>query len=138
MARFDECPLDPGGYFIVNGTEKVILVQEQLSKNTIIVEADERKKNISSSICVNSSSTDERKSKTYVITKNDNIYLKHNSISEDIPIVIILKAAGITSDLEILQLVCGQDPQYQDLFCSQFEEGAKLDLHSTTGVELCW
>ena len=38
MANFKECPLDPGGYFIVNGTEKVILVQEQISKNRVIVE----------------------------------------------------------------------------------------------------
>lgn len=43
MARLQECPLDPGGYFIVNGTEKVILVQEQLSKNRVIVEQDARK-----------------------------------------------------------------------------------------------
>ena len=35
-----ECPLDPGGYFVVRGTEKVILVPEQLSKNRIIVELD--------------------------------------------------------------------------------------------------
>jgi len=40
LARMIECPLDPGGYFIVKGTEKVILVQEQLSKNRIIVEID--------------------------------------------------------------------------------------------------
>ena len=31
FATMSECPLDPGGYFVVNGTEKVILVQEQLS-----------------------------------------------------------------------------------------------------------
>lgn len=43
MATLQECPLDPGGYFIVNGTEKVILVQEQLSKNRVIVEQDVRK-----------------------------------------------------------------------------------------------
>lgn len=42
MGRLQECPLDPGGYFIVNGTEKVILVQEQLSKNRVIVEKDTR------------------------------------------------------------------------------------------------
>ncbi|ABN64995.1 DNA-directed RNA polymerase III [Scheffersomyces stipitis CBS 6054] len=125
MAKFDECPLDPGGYFVVNGTEKVILVQEQLSKNRIIVEADEKKGIVQASV---TSSTHERKSKTYVITKNDKIYLKHNSISEDIPIVIVLKAAGITSDLEILQLVCGSDPQYQDLFVVNFEEAAKLEV----------
>jgi DNA-directed RNA polymerase III subunit RPC2 len=40
LAKMTECPLDPGGYFIVKGTEKVILVQEQLSKNRIIVEVD--------------------------------------------------------------------------------------------------
>lgn len=40
LARMTECPLDPGGYFVVKGTEKVILVQEQLSKNRIIVEND--------------------------------------------------------------------------------------------------
>ncbi|ODV68522.1 DNA-directed RNA polymerase III [Hyphopichia burtonii NRRL Y-1933] len=125
MARFDECPIDPGGYFVVNGTEKVILVQEQLSKNRIIVEADEKKGIVQASV---TSSTHERKSKTYVITKNDKIYLKHNSISEDIPIVIILKAAGITSDLEILQLICGSNPQYQDLFVANFEEAAKLEV----------
>lgn len=38
MANLRECPLDPGGYFVVNGTEKVILVQEQISKNRVIVE----------------------------------------------------------------------------------------------------
>ena len=43
MALLQECPLDPGGYFIVNGTEKVILVQEQLSKNRIIVEKNLKK-----------------------------------------------------------------------------------------------
>ena len=40
LAQMSECPLDPGGYFVVKGTEKVILVQEQLSKNRIIVETD--------------------------------------------------------------------------------------------------
>lgn len=43
LARMIECPLDPGGYFVVRGTEKVILVQEQLSKNRIIVETDKVK-----------------------------------------------------------------------------------------------
>ena len=60
MCRMHECPLDPGGYFIVNGTEKVILVQEQLSKNRVIVETDPKKeivqasvtRYVSSSLCI--------------------------------------------------------------------------------------
>lgn len=50
MSDLKECPLDPGGYFIVNGTEKVILVQEQLSKNRIIVEAEPRKGIVQASV----------------------------------------------------------------------------------------
>lgn len=125
MSSLSECPLDPGGYFIVNGTEKVILVQEQLSKNRIIVEADEKKGIVQASV---TSSTHERKSKTYVVTKNDKIYLKHNSISEEVPIVLVLKAAGVVSDLEIMQLVAGGNTQYQDLFAINIEECAKMGI----------
>lgn len=32
LAQLKECELDPGGYFIVKGNEKVILMHEQLSK----------------------------------------------------------------------------------------------------------
>lgn len=127
MARLNECPLDPGGYFIVNGTEKVILVQEQLSKNRIIVEADEKKAIVQASV---TSSTHERKSKTYVVTKNDKIYLKHNSIAEEVPIVVVLKACGIVSDLEVMQLVCGNDSSYQDIFAVNLEEASKLGLYT--------
>ncbi|PTN18426.1 DNA-directed RNA polymerase III core subunit RET1 [Saccharomyces cerevisiae] len=127
MAKLNECPLDPGGYFIVNGTEKVILVQEQLSKNRIIVEADEKKGIVQASV---TSSTHERKSKTYVITKNGKIYLKHNSIAEEIPIAIVLKACGILSDLETMQLVCGNDSSYQDIFAVNLEESSKLDIYT--------
>ena len=42
MAKLNECPMDPGGYFIVKGVEKVILIQEQLSKNRMIVDTDKK------------------------------------------------------------------------------------------------
>lgn len=50
MALVHECPLDPGGYFIINGTEKVILVQEQLSKNRVIVEQESKKGTVQASV----------------------------------------------------------------------------------------
>lgn len=50
MCHMHECPLDPGGYFIVNGTEKVILVQEQLSKNRVIVETDAKNEIVQASV----------------------------------------------------------------------------------------
>lgn len=125
MELMNECPLDPGGYFIIGGTEKVILIQEQLSKNRVIVEADEKKDTIQASV---TSSTHERKSKTYVILKKDRIILRHNILVEDVPIAIVLKAMGGLADWEIMQLVAGSDGDYQDDFAPNFEEATKTGV----------
>jgi len=37
LLKFGECLADPGGYFIINGSEKVIVAQEQLSWNHVYV-----------------------------------------------------------------------------------------------------
>ena len=60
--------------------------------------------------------------------RHDRIYLKHNFLNEDLPIVLVLKALGIHSDQEILLLVAGQDSAYQDTFAVNFEECAKLGV----------
>ena len=44
MYEQNECPIDPGGYFVVKGTEKVLMMQENLSHNRIIVEKDNKRK----------------------------------------------------------------------------------------------
>jgi DNA-directed RNA polymerase III subunit RPC2 len=125
MHLLNECPLDPGGYFIVNGTEKVILVQEQLSKNRVIVENDPKKEIVQASV---TSSSNERKSKSYIIHKKERLYLRHNVLSEDIPLVILLRAMGIHSDKEMLFLVAGVDKVYQEDFAINFEEAIKLNI----------
>jgi DNA-directed RNA polymerase III subunit RPC2 len=128
MEIMNECPLDPGGYFIVNGTEKVILIQEQLSKNRVIVEADEKNGVFSASV---TSSTHERKSKTHVTLKKGHISLQHNTLMEQIPIVIILKAlaGGTTADTDLLTMVTGDDGRYHDQFYVNFEDAFRAGVH---------
>lgn len=144
LARMTECPLDPGGYFVVKGTEKVILVQEQLSKNRIIVETDSVKGIVQASCTsyalyllthtslslkiVTSSTHGGLKSKTYVATKKGKIYLRHNSIHEDVPIVIALKALGIQSDKEIMLLTAGNTEAYKVSLSANLEEAAKIGV----------
>ncbi|KAJ6028202.1 DNA-directed RNA polymerase III subunit RPC2 [Penicillium herquei] len=127
MTLCNECPLDPGGYFVVNGTEKVILVQEQLSKNRIIVETDPKKDIVQASV---TSSSNERKSKSYIVLKKDRLYVKHNVLSEDLPIVVMLKAMGVHTDKEMLQMVAGSDSLYQDDFAINFEEAVNLGIYT--------
>ncbi|KAJ3016627.1 DNA-directed RNA polymerase III core subunit ret1 [Thoreauomyces humboldtii] len=124
MVKAGECPLDPGGYFIIRGTEKVILIQEQLSKNRIIVEMD-RTGLINASV---TSSTHEKKSKTNICYgKTGRVNMKHNSFSTDVPVVIIMKAMGVESDREIAELICGTEEKFLELFSPSLEESALLD-----------
>lgn len=37
MTAAGECPLDQGGYFIINGSEKVLIAQERMSTNQVYV-----------------------------------------------------------------------------------------------------
>ena len=125
LAKMKECPYDPGGYFIVKGVEKVILIQEQLSKNRVILEEDSK-----GDVCASiTSSTHERKSKAYIGIKNDKVYLKNNTLGEDIPIAIVLKAMGVESDLEAVQLV-GSEPFIVDALALSLEEPSKLNIHT--------
>ncbi len=42
MISFGEDPSDPGGYFVVNGSERVIMTLEDLAPNKILVEYNQR------------------------------------------------------------------------------------------------
>lgn len=37
LSELSECPLDPGGYFVINGSEKVLIAQEKMATNTVYV-----------------------------------------------------------------------------------------------------
>ena len=43
LVKLKECPLDPGGYFIAKGNEKVVLMQEQMMKNRTVCEYNTKK-----------------------------------------------------------------------------------------------
>lgn len=37
LTELGECPYDQGGYFIINGSEKVLIAQEKMSTNHVYV-----------------------------------------------------------------------------------------------------
>ncbi|RLN27867.1 DNA-directed RNA polymerase III subunit 2 [Panicum miliaceum] len=125
LARLGECPLDPGGYFIVKGTEKVILIQEQLSKNRIIIDTDSKGRVIASV----TSSTHEIKSKTVITMDKEKIYLQLNQFTKPIPIIVVMKAMGMESDQEVVQMV-GRDPRYGDLLFPSIQECASERIYT--------
>ncbi|KAI1301803.1 DNA-directed RNA polymerase III subunit RPC2 [Halotydeus destructor] len=101
MIKLKECPYDSGGYFVVNGSEKVILIHEQLSRNRILIEEGP--------VCQVTSSTAEWKSRTNLhINKKGQIIMKHNSfLDEGIPLFIVFKSMGYENESEIVEMICG-------------------------------
>ena len=130
LEALKECPHDPGGYFVVKGVEKVILMQEQLSKNRMIIELDAK-----GFVCATiTSSTHERKSRCSIVVKQTThghrVYLKHNTLGDEIPVVIILKAMGMESDQEIAELVSSADLKIANIFVNSMEEPCAAHVKS--------
>jgi DNA-directed RNA polymerase III subunit RPC2 len=99
-------------------------MHEQLSKNRVIIELD-NKDNICATI---TSSTHERKSRCSIFFKHGKIYLKHNSLGDDIPIVVILKGMGLICDQEIISYIGSDSPDLVDLFSPSLEEPYNLGI----------
>lgn len=93
-----ECQYDKGGYFIINGKERVLVSQVRNIYNKILVS---RVKN-STKYCMNSEtrSMDDNREfsisiKMFLKNGGKGVYLSIPYFKEDIPVGIILKALGI-------------------------------------------
>jgi DNA-directed RNA polymerase III subunit RPC2 len=63
--------------------------------------------------------------------KKNRIYLRHNSINEDIPVCIALKAMGVQSDKEILLLCAGSTEAHKSAFAPNLEDCALAGVFTT-------
>lgn len=94
-----ECTLDNGGYFIIKGKERVLVAQERINYNYIYVYSDKVYKKTKYSHFAEIRSVKEDADYS-VLTKikfgtNDLLYCTLPYISQDIPLVILLKALGL-------------------------------------------
>jgi DNA-directed RNA polymerase III subunit RPC2 len=124
MADMDECPYDPGCYFIIRGTERVVLVQEQAPYNRILIEASKSER-----AAVVNSSTDTHKTRIELLSKKGNLQLHHNMFNEDLPVFVVFRALGVESDQEIMQII---DPagKVTDLLMSSLQEAIGLKINT--------
>ena len=96
---------DPGGYFIINGSERVIVGLEDLSYNKIIVDAEKVGGKIVHKAKVYSSIVGYRAKLELVMKEDGLIVAKIPGSPVDIPVVTLIRALGLESDKDIASVV---------------------------------
>jgi len=118
LIEVGEDPDDPGGYFIINGTEKVIVNVEDLASNKFMVE----KQNIGPSQYTGKIFSEKGSFKiphTIERLKDGIFYLSFTRVKR-VPIIIVMKALGLLKDEDIMRNV-SETEQYDEIFINLYE-----------------
>ena len=126
LNELGECPYDKGGYFIIKGKEKVMLSQEKKINNILYINSQNDDIIPIQSILTSVSKEGFQSSRTNAIAFN-RVIVKYDPVNDDIaetskfhvyrltarilgfdivvPLFILFRALGITSDQDILSLI---------------------------------
>ena len=103
-----EDPHDPGGYFIINGTERVLISMEDLAPNRVTVEMNKRYARKTEVAKIFSQKDGVRKPLTVEKRKDGMLMVKISSAGTTaIPVVMLMRSLGIDNDQEIFQAIAG-------------------------------
>ena len=113
-----EDPDDLGGYFIINGNEKVMIMVEDLATNKFFIEKTSSgpSKYVGKLFSERASFRIPHKIEQM---KDGIIYLSFVRLSR-IPIISIIKALGVTKDQDIINMI-SEERQYDDLIVNLYE-----------------
>jgi len=137
-----ECRNDYGGYFIIDGKEKVIISQEKFADNLLYIRAYKGDDEVySHSAEIRSVSEDSSKpirttavkivSPTSVLSNNQ-IVVSIPNVKKPVPLFILMRALGVISDKDIIQtclltnLSKDETNPYLDLFIPSIHDANKF------------
>lgn len=123
-----ECRNDYGGYFIIDGKEKVIISQEKFADNMLYIKENEEGHEYTHSAEIRSVSEDTSKpirvNSVAIVAptanySNKQIVVNIPNVRKPIPLFILMRAFGIESDKQIIEyclLDLEKNQKYIDLF----------------------
>ncbi|MEM3875079.1 MAG: DNA-directed RNA polymerase subunit B [Candidatus Bathyarchaeia archaeon] len=121
-----EDPDDPGGYFIVNGSERVIVAMEDLAPNRIIVDIDEKGATPVYQAKLFSTTVGFRARIELKMKSDGALYVTMPGVPTEVPFVIVMRALGLESDKEIAEAV-SLDEEIQSELEPSFEKAVGVD-----------
>ncbi|WP_397470794.1 DNA-directed RNA polymerase subunit B [Pyrofollis japonicus] len=121
-----EDPKDPGGYFIINGSERVIVMQEDQALNRILV--GKARAGTASALYtakVISSHAGVRYQLILDYHKDGTLHVSMSRALSKIPFVVLMRALGLESDRDIV-LAVSPDPQIQQMLIPSLEQARAI------------
>lgn len=109
----NECIYDKGGYFIINGNDKVVILQERMCDNKIYIFNNKSGKYAHT--CEIRSNTDMTKISQHLQIKFDGLSKKRllkfkiSHLKDNIPLFIMFRYLGAKTDKEIIEYILGDD-----------------------------
>lgn len=114
-----EDPDDPGGYFIINGTERILVLVEEIASNRVIT-ARVTSGNVREVARIHSEK-DGYIQRHMLERKKDGIITISFANINKLPVIILLKALGLESDKDVATAI-SLDPEVQEDFYANLYE----------------
>ncbi|NHJ02185.1 MAG: DNA-directed RNA polymerase subunit B [Candidatus Heimdallarchaeota archaeon] len=125
LIRLGEDPEDPGGYFIVNGSERVIVTQEYLVSNRVLVDEGRKGSSTTAVAKVFSTVAGFRSLVSVQRRKDGRLLVNFFSVPRPLPLAVLIKALGVTIDRDIANLV-SNDPEIIQELLPTLREAAEI------------
>ncbi len=116
LIKHGEDPTDPGGYFIINGTERVIVNVEDLAGNMFMVESD-GEGTFNGRFFASKGSY---KIPHEFERKKDGLYYMSFTRVKAMPVIVVLKALGVVKDEEIMRVI-STNKTYEEVLFNLYE-----------------
>jgi DNA-directed RNA polymerase subunit B" len=121
MIAYGEDPMDPGGYFVVNGSERVIMTLEDLAPNKILVEYNQRYDEFIEVAKVFSQRQGYRSLVIVERGRRSILEVSFPSVSGRLNFVTLLRALGMETDMDIVKAV-SDNPEIIKFMLENLEE----------------
>jgi DNA-directed RNA polymerase II subunit RPB2 len=122
-----ECPQDQGGYFVVDGAEKVLVTRQEQAFNTFYVQKqpnDDKIETYGNITCLNPETRQVKVVTFYWMRATDTLAVVLPYVRKPIPVFTLFRAMGVQADEDILKLI------YPDLNSAEARQAIPILLHS--------
>jgi len=126
LVSIGEDPNEVGGYFIVNGSERVIVSLEDLAPNRVLIETDNRGSKPVYRGKVFSTTVGFRARIEMALKSKGEMVISIPGVPVPVPFVVLMKALGVDTDREVAEMVSLDTDILNELETS-FSEASNID-----------